>query len=130
MTNEIEEQVTAAAAAIVSAFGSHNTAAYFDGFASDASFVFYTSPERLDSRAAYERLWAEWESEAGFKVHGCVSRNGRVQLHAGVGIFVHDVETDVELDAVRTTVFERETIVFESRDGQWLAVHEHLSPQP
>jgi len=130
VTNEIEEQVMAAAAAIVAAFGTHDTAAYFEGFSPDASFVFYTTPERLESRAAYQRLWGEWESEAGFRVHGCVSSNRRVQVHGGVGIFVHDVETQLEMDGVLTTVFERETIAFESRAGRWIAVHEHLSPQP
>lgn len=130
MTNEVEEQVMAAAAAIVAAFGTHDTVGYFERFSPDASFVFYTTPERLESRAAYQRLWGEWESEAGFRVHGCVSRNGRVQVYGGIGIFVHDVETRLEMDAVLTTVFERETIVFESRAGEWIAVHEHLSPQP
>jgi hypothetical protein len=28
------------------------------------------------------------------------------------------------------TLNERETIVFHRRDGQWIAVHEHLSPRP
>ena len=29
-----------------------------------------------------------------------------------------------------STVHERETIVFERRDSNWIAVHEHLSPDP
>lgn len=130
MTNETEEQVLDAAAALVAAFAAHDTAGYFDAFAPDASFVFYTTPDRLESRAAYERLWGEWERDAGFRVQGCVSRNRRVQVHGTAAIFVHDVETRVEMDAVVTTVLERETIVFERRAGRWIAVHEHLSPQP
>jgi ketosteroid isomerase-like protein len=35
----------------------------------------------------------------------------------------------VEFGGEVSTVRERETIVFERRDGSWLAVHEHLSPE-
>ena len=28
------------------------------------------------------------------------------------------------------TIGERETIVFEKSGGRWLAIHEHLSPDP
>jgi hypothetical protein len=45
-------------------------------------------------------------------------------------VFVHDVTTDLEFGGARETVRERETIVFERRGSQWLAVHEHLSPRP
>lgn len=130
MTNGIEQQVIAAAAALVTAFGSHETGAYFDAFAPDASFIFYTTADRLESRAAYESLWDQWEKQNRFRVHSCVSSNRRVQVFGGVGIFSHDVETRLELDGVASTVHERETIVFEQRDGRWLAVHEHLSPKP
>ena len=128
MTEQREREVAAAAAAIVTAFGSHDVAAYFAGFAPDASFVFYTTPERLESRESYEQLWREWELSAGFRVITCVSTRGRVQVYGDVGIFMHDVETTLEMDGVETTVLERETIVFHHRAGAWLAVHEHLSP--
>lgn len=128
--NRPEEGVLAAADAIVRAFGAHETRAYFDGFAPDATFIFYTTPERLESRAAYEALWTEWETDAGFRVHGCESTNRRVQVFGETGVFLHDVDTRVEMDGATSTVLERETIVFERRDGRWLAVHEHLSPRP
>lgn len=129
MADDISTQVTEAADAIIRAFGDHDTAAYFDGFAEDASFIFYTAEQRLESRADYEALWAKWERESGFRVHRCASSNRRVQAAGGLGIFMHDVETAVEMDGVTTTVLERETIVCERRGGRWVAVHEHLSPR-
>jgi len=126
----LEDELFAAADAIVTAFGNHDSLAYFDGFAIDATFVFYTAPLRLESRAAYESLWADWESDHAFRVHGCISTNRRVQARESVGIFMHDVQTEVEMDGLIDTIFERETIVFERRAGRWLAVHEHLSPRP
>ena len=38
------EEVRAAAAHLVAAFGRHDTAAYFDCFAPEATFIFYTDP--------------------------------------------------------------------------------------
>jgi ketosteroid isomerase-like protein len=125
-----EAAVRAAAAALVAAFGSHDSRAYFDRFAPDADFVFHTTPERLPDRASYERLWARWEAEDGFHVHGCTSSDATVRLLGDTAVFVHDVTTDLELGGSRETVRERETIVFERRDGEWPAVHEHLSPRP
>ena len=124
-----ERQVLAAAAKIVSDFGAHKTDDYFSGFAEDATFIFYTHTERLNSRAEYQNLWAVWELEAGFKVHGCRSSNQKVQLIGEVAaVFTHLVSSDVEFEGVTSTVAERETIVFEKRNSKWLAIHEHLSP--
>ena len=63
--------VAAAAARLVAAFGDGRV----DCFAADASFVFYTTPERLESRAAYRSLWYRWETEDGFRVLECESSN-------------------------------------------------------
>lgn len=124
------DQILAAAAAIVDDFGHHRTAEYFAGFAPDATFIFHTHTERLDSRADYESLWAAWESDDGFRVHGCRSSDQQVQwLGESAAVFTHSVESDVEFGGEISTVRERETIVFEYRDGSWLAVHEHLSPE-
>lgn len=124
------EEILAAAAAIVDNFGHHRTADYFSGFAPDATFVFYTHTARLDSRADYEALWASWETDDGFRVHGCRSRDQHLQLLGeSAAVFTHYVESDVEFGGEVSTVQERETIVFERRDGSWLAVHEHLSPE-
>lgn len=140
----VEREVLASAAALVAAFGAHDTAAYFDSFAADATFVFYTHPEPLRSRAAYEELWATWEAD-GFRVVSCESSDRHVQvLGEDLAVFTHRVHTvvrtpgvdgaengaaDAAADAAAEPLDERETIVFRREpDGRWVAVHEHLSP--
>ena len=124
------QAVLAAAAKIVDDFGNHRTADYFAGFVADASFMFYTHSERLNSRADYEKLWAKWETEDGFKVHGCRSTNQLVQMIGDeAAVFSHLVSSDIEFAGEVSTVAERETIVFALADNVWLAVHEHLSPE-
>ena len=126
----VTQDVLDAAAKIVDDFGHHRTAEYFAGFAPDASFMFYTHDERLDSRAAYEQLWAKWEHEDGFKVHGCRSSNQLVQLIGeDAAVFSHLVSSDIEFGGEVSTIAERETIVFSMQGGRWVAVHEHLSPE-
>jgi ketosteroid isomerase-like protein len=125
------EDVLAAAAHLVEAFGRHDTAAYFDCFAPEATFIFYTTPARLASRAEYQQLWADWEREDEFRVLSCVSACQVVQVLGDAAIFSHDVTTVVRTRAGEDTVRERESIVFRRRrDGSWVAVHEHLSPRP
>jgi hypothetical protein len=124
------QEVLAAAAKIVDDFGNHRTADYFAGFAPDATFMFYTHTERLDSRAAYETLWTKWETEDGFKVHACRSSHQKVQvIGADAAVFTHLVSSDIEFGGEVSTVEERETIVFGFIGGEWIAVHEHLSPE-
>ena len=123
------EAVLNAAAKIVDDFGNHRTAHYFDGFASDATFIFHTHTERLNSRAEYESLWAKWESEDGFKVHACRSSHQKVQLIGNdAAVFSHLVSSDIEFGGEVSAVEERETIVFANLGDHWVAVHEHLSP--
>ena len=130
--DQMTMQVLEAAAALVEAFGRHDTSAYFGAFAPDATFTFYTADEPLRSRADYEALWASWEREDGFRVVSCASTDPFVQVvgeSGDVGIFTHRVSTEVRTNAGTETVAERETIVFARQaDGRWLAVHEHLSP--
>ena len=128
----VEEQVLAAADALVEAFASHDTAAYFAAFAPEPTFVFHTHPEPLSSRAAYEELWSRWEREDGFRVLSCRTGERRVSvLTDDVAVLTHRVHTLVRAAGVEETLDERETIVFR-RDGsgRWRAVHEHLSPTP
>lgn len=120
-------EVLAAADAIIDDFAHHRTEAYFSGFADDATFVFHTAERRLESREEYEQLWARWEREDGFRVHGCASSDRRVQLLGETAVFTHSVRSQVELGGETTEVDERETIVFARRGGRWWAVHEHLS---
>lgn len=48
-----------------------------------------------------------------------------------VAVFTHRVQTRVTTNHGEEDLRERETIVFQLReDGRWIAVHEHLSPDP
>ncbi|BCY09581.1 nuclear transport factor 2 family protein [Actinoplanes sp. L3-i22] len=122
--------VLAAARALVSAFGAHDTAAYFGSFAADATFVFHTHPAPLRSLADYQHIWYGWERE-GFHVISCESSDQQVQMLGEVAVFTHRVHTVVRTGDGEESLDERETIVFRREpDGRWLAVHEHLSPFP
>jgi ketosteroid isomerase-like protein len=124
-----EQEVLAAADALVAAFAATDTAAYFACFTPDASFVFHPEAERFDDRAAYERVWAGWLA-GGFRVVSCVSSERLVQVYGDTAVLSHHVVTELEVGGERSTSDERETIVF-VRDGDGLrAVHEHLSPVP
>jgi ketosteroid isomerase-like protein len=127
----VSEGAEAAAAALVAAFAEGRVEDYFACFASDATFVFHTTPERLDSRDAYRELWRRWEVDDGFGVLACTSSNQRVQMIGErAAVYVHDVVTRVTTRSGEEELRERETIVFERRGDRWLAMHEHLSPMP
>jgi len=114
----------------VAAFGRHDPKTYFAQFAPEATFIFYTTPRRLNSRAEYESEWAKWEREDEFHVRSCSSSDQKVQLLGKVAVFTHSVRTELSTHQGPSTVRERETIIFERRRGKWIAVHEHLSPDP
>lgn len=132
-------EVLAAAAACVRAFGAHDTAAYFACFDPAATFLFHTTDRLLGSRAEYEAEWASWEAE-GFRVLSCVSSEQRVDLLGdgsggavgSVAVLTHRVRTEVRpaSGADPEVTLERETIVWRRGPDGWLAVHEHLSPDP
>lgn len=126
-----ENEVVAAANALVAAFAVHDTDRYFDSFAPEATFLFHSLPRTLRSREEYRTQWHAWE-DAGFRVLACTSSDQQVQLLApNLAVFTHRVQTCIaDADGTREE-HERETIVFSQRTyGQWLAVHEHLSPAP
>ncbi|MCY7412707.1 MAG: nuclear transport factor 2 family protein [Salinibacterium sp.] len=123
----VTTEVLAAADAIIDDFGNHRKAAYFSGFAPEASFVFHTAERRLETREEYELLWAQWERDDGFRVHGCSSTERRVQAFGDTAIFTHSVRSQIEFSGQVSEVEERETIAFVRRAGRWVAVHEHLS---
>lgn len=127
--NLTDEDVLAAATALVDAFRTTDTRAYFGSFTEDATFVFHTESRRLDSRAAYEQLWAGWLAD-GWRVTECISSNPRVQLLGDTAVFTHDVTTTTAVGGVSDTTRERETIVFRRSGTTLRAVHEHLSPVP
>ncbi len=130
-TLQDREEVLDAARKLVEAFGSHNTEAYFDCFDPDATFIFYTTPKRLGSKAEFRREWARLEDEDSFRVLSCTSTDPNLQLIGEVAIFTHSVQTTVEAGGQQSTINERETVAFRrDADGTWRAIHEHLSPTP
>ena len=124
-------EVRTTADALVAAYGAHRTADYFQAFHPEATFVFYSSPERLGSRDEFREEWDRWMREDGFEVLECVSSNQLVQPLGDIAVFTHSLRTRQRTNAGEETVLERETIVFSRQaDGSWLAAHEHLSPDP
>ena len=125
------EEVRRAAAALVAAFGRGDLDAYFACFAPDASFLFPTTAGLLPSTEAYRREWARWEAEDGFRVLACTTSGTDVRVHGDAAVLTHRVRTTVASGGATSVLHERETIVFSRQDdGRWLAVHEHLSPDP
>ena len=123
-------QVIDASKSIVSAFAADDPDTYFDLFAPEATFIFYSTPHRLQSRSAYQREWASWRRDIDFKVLSCTSSDQRVQILGDVAILTHLVNTEIATIHGQEALQERETIVFHRRKGRWLAVHEPLSPRP
>ena len=126
----MEDEVRKAVDRIVAAFGAERLDEYFSCFAPDATFVFHTTPERLRSPDEYRALWARWVADDAFHVRSCRTSDTRVQVLGEVAVVTHDVETEISTNAGDETLHERETIVLARRSGDWLAVHEHLSPRP
>ncbi|OJY78632.1 MULTISPECIES: nuclear transport factor 2 family protein [unclassified Rhizobium] len=123
--------VLAAADRLVDAFARHDRDGYFETFAPHATFIFHNLNRPLRSRAEYEAEWQLWESRDGFRVGGCRSSDRYVQITGSVAIFTHSVETDLTFNGEASKSLERETIIFEKQTtGEWLAIHEHLSPLP
>ncbi|MGH2630328.1 MAG: YybH family protein [Actinomycetota bacterium] len=127
----MDTEVRQAAAALVAAFGEGRLDDYFACFSPEATFVFYTTPERLMSVEEYRALWDQWVAEEGFRVLSCRAFDASVQLFGDIAVVAHSVETEISTNQGVDTVHERETIVMAcDADGRWLGVHEHLSPQP
>ncbi len=127
-----EPEVLVAVDALVDAVRRTDGPAYFACFHQDATFVFPDRDARLETRAAYEQLWAGWVA-GGWSVLDCTSTDRRVQLLGDAAVFTHRVRTVVATGegSGSEVLDERETIVL-ARDahGTLLAVHEHLSPAP
>ncbi len=124
-------EVLEAARRLIDAYSRFDRTAYFAAFHPDASFIFYNLDVIHVNRATYERAWDEWAA-TGERVVSCRSENQRVTLLDDTcAVFTHEVFTTLGSAEAATDLHERETIVFSSRfDGEWLAVHEHLSPFP
>lgn len=123
-------EVEDAARALVNAFATTDTEAYFSSFHPTADFVFHTEPRRLPDRQSYRDLWDSWLAD-GWEVTACESTNATIHLLGDAAVFVHDVATLAGTPNTQESAAERETIVF-ARDekGDVVAYHEHLSPAP
>lgn len=125
-----QQAVLSAADRLVQAFARHDSETYFSAFAPQATFIFHNLDRPLRNRAEYEAEWQLWEERDGFRVCGCRSSDRNVQMAGPIAIFTHSVETDLAFHGEPSTSSERETIVFEQQaTGEWLAIHEHLSPR-
>jgi len=124
------DEVRRAADALVSAFGSNDTDAYFACFADDATFLFHTADRLLTSTDEYRQEWASWVAEDDFRVVDCATEGTVIQLLGETAVLTHRVRTTVATRTGTDVLHERETIVFALRDGRWVGVHEHLSPAP
>ncbi len=114
---------------LVQAFGSNRVSDYFDHFAQDATFIFYTHKNIMYSRQDYINLWDRWVRESDFSVISCVTQNRNIQfVGKSTTILTHEVTTVVSVDGAPEELHERETIVFHKDSNGWQAVHEHLSP--
>ena len=126
-----EQEVRRAAAALVASFARNDLEAYFSCFSPDATFLFPTMATLLPSRAAYREEWAKWQREQDFLILDCSTSDTHVQVHGDTGVLTHRVRTTLRASGSTSVLDERETVVFRRQDdGQWLAVHEHLSPTP
>jgi ketosteroid isomerase-like protein len=124
------QEVSDAARRVVDAYASFDRTAYFAAFHPDATFIFYNIDVTHPDRATYERAWDEW-ADSGGRVVTCRSEGAKVQLLDDANaILTHEVFTTLGSTEGTADVHERETIVFSQIDGNWLAVHEHLSPFP
>ena len=127
----MDAEVTDAASTLVDAFGEGRLDDYFGCFAPDATFVFYTAPERLMSVDEYRALWNTWVADDGFRIVSCTTSGTNVQRFGDMAVVTHSVQTQISTNAGDDTLHERETIVMaRGDDGRWLGVHEHLSPSP
>ncbi|WP_298338819.1 nuclear transport factor 2 family protein [Ferrimicrobium sp.] len=124
---DISTEIAASADHVIEAFSRFDRRAYFDSFDPEATVAIYYSPNVMGIEE-YQRLWDDWVNE-GFEVLSCESSNRIIQeISNDVGLFVHDVHTEVSQAGEHKVLTERETIVLrKNQSGAWLVIHEHLS---
>lgn len=130
-TDAARAEVLAAARSIIAAFAGGHVDEYFSRFHPAATFVFGETPVVLGSRDEYRAEWRRWVDEDGFEVLACDSSTQRADVFGATGVFTHTIVSRIRTHDGVDESRERETIVFARQDdGEWLAVHEHLSPAP
>lgn len=114
---------------LLDCFRRHDTDGYFACFHPEARFMFYTVPGEVLSKADYRSRWQQWEQTSGFRVLDCESCGARISHYGDCAVVTHEVRTRLRSHEGEQTVLEQESIVFQCQpDGDWLCIHEHLSP--
>ena len=113
---------------LMNSFASGDSDEYFACFHQDASFVFPDEP-LLEPRSTYRSAWSRWRSE-GVLFTDVVADDVRVRVFGDTAVVTHRIATTVNVRGKTTVDRERESIIFARMAGRWLAVHEHLSPEP
>ena len=113
---------------LMNSFASGDSDEYFACFHHDASFVFPDEP-LLEPRSAYRSAWSRWRSE-GVLFTDVVADDVRVRVFGDTAVVTHRIATTVNVSGNTAVDRERESIIFARMAGRWLAVHEHLSPEP
>ncbi|NEM89794.1 nuclear transport factor 2 family protein [Galbitalea soli] len=121
-------QVLTAAEAIVARLGAGDIEAYFECFASDATFAHYAHSDQVLSRSQFLLRWRESMEAEGVRMLSARSSDRRAHIHGDFSVFSHLLRREIARGEQRETLTERESIVFARRGGRWMAVHSHVSP--
>lgn len=113
---------------LMNAFADGDTDRYFACFHEDSWFVFPGEPV-LEPRSTYRSAWSRWRDE-GIRFTDVVADDVRMRVFGETAVVTHRIATTVTARGKATVDRERESIIFARTDGRWLAVHEHLSPEP
>lgn len=127
----MESEVREAYERLVTAFREGRWDDKFACFAPEATVV--DGAQWFSSLDEYRSAWKRWAAgeQDGSAVLSVDTRVMKLHMLGDVAVLVHSIHMRQRTNAGEGTVHERETIVFAKRpDGQWLAVHQHLSPQP
>ena len=103
----------------------------FGSFADEATVV--DGGRWFGTLAEYRAAWDAWVDDVRhLPVPASVQTQVlSLQVLGDSAILVHSIESQERADARKEREREIETIVFaRQQDGQWLIVHQHLSPQP
>ena len=125
----MENEVLEAYERLVSAFREGRDK--FGSFADEATIV--DGGRWFGSLAEYRAAWDAWIEDIGhLPVHLSVdTRVMSLQVLGDTAVLVHSIESREVADAAEETEREIETIVFSRQPGgEWLVVHQHLSPRP
>ena len=113
---------------LMNAFASGDSDKYFACFHQGASFLFPGEP-LLEPRSTYRSAWSRWHDE-GVTFTDVAADDVRIRVFGNTAVVTHRITTTVNAMGKTTVDRERESVCFARTAGRWLAVHEHLSPEP